>query len=143
MAPAAARSLESFAIVQDDGTLSVEGVRVRLAGLLIPKVSTVCTGRGRRLDCFDVDAATALERKITSFVHCAVVAERTDGSVDAYCSIQGRSSFDPRQDLGAWLVSQGYAAVLPGAPASYRVLERIARSQGIGIWSDAVEVYPP
>lgn len=135
--------LESYAIVRDDATLSVEGVRVHLAGLLIPKVSTVCTARDRRLDCFDVDAATTLERKINSFVHCRVVAERADGSVDAFCTIQGRSSFDPREDLGAWLVSQGYAAVLPGAPPSYRVLERIARSQGLGIWSDAVEIAPP
>ncbi len=40
-------------------------------------------------------------------------------------------------DLAAYLLRKGWAAALPGAPFEYQVLERIARTKGLGIWGFA------
>jgi len=38
------------------------------------------------------------------------------------------------EDLAAYLIRQGWAVSLPGAPFEYTVLERIAEQQGVGVW---------
>jgi endonuclease YncB( thermonuclease family) len=39
--------------------------------------------------------------------------------------------------LGAYLLRRGLALALPGSPFEYQALERIARSQGRGVWSES------
>jgi hypothetical protein len=77
-----------------------------------------------------------LRRKVGGFVHCAIVAERGDGSLEGFCSTAGRGVLDPRTDLGAWLIEQGLALAGDLAPPEYISLERLAEAQGRGLWAD-------
>ena len=40
------------------------------------------------------------------------------------------------------LLRQGWAAALPDAPYEYKVLEKIARTRGIGIWGIPLDRLP-
>jgi endonuclease YncB( thermonuclease family) len=55
-----------------------------------------------------------------------------DGSISAICWKRGA-------DLGAYLISQGLALAGPDAPFEYQALERIAESNGRGIWAFRVD----
>jgi endonuclease YncB( thermonuclease family) len=81
----------------------------------------------------------ALESKIQGFVSCRPVLRYRDRSIDAICRtrLQG-------EDLGGWLLSQGWALALPGAPFAYHALERIARARQRGVWGFQVDsiVFP-
>jgi endonuclease YncB( thermonuclease family) len=66
------------------------------------------------------------------FVHCDRQWTNDDRSITAICTIDG-------EDLGAWMISQGWAVALPDAPFEYEVLERIARSRQLGVWGFPVD----
>lgn len=122
------------ALVQDDATLRIGGRTVRLFGVYIPDGSYTCETRLRPPRCAS-RAALALDFKIQGFVFCDYVGHNADGSRSAFCSVRcsgigGRC----REDLGAWLIGQGWAVAAPGAPFAYIVEERIARNRGFGIW---------
>jgi hypothetical protein len=59
-----------------------------------------------------------------------------DGSLEGFCSTAGRGVLDPRTDLGAWLIEQGFALAGDLAPQEYISLERLAEAQGRGLWAD-------
>jgi endonuclease YncB( thermonuclease family) len=136
LAPAAEAAIESYAIVQDDGVLQVDGRRIRLLGTFLPPSGTVCGTTIRPADC-GVQAAVALRQKIQSFVRCAPQLRYPDGSLGAICTIPGGSAGTPPVDLGAWLIEQGFALAAPDAPFSYVALEEIARANGLGVWGGA------
>jgi endonuclease YncB( thermonuclease family) len=58
--------------------------------------------------------------------------------VDATC-YRDRSSFDPGTDLAAYLIERGWALARPEAPFEYHAMERIARSQEVGVWGWQVD----
>ena len=136
-ADAVPAQLSSYAIVQSDGTLKVQGYTIRLFGIYIPPGERRCEARIRPVRCGS-RAAVALRTKVTGFVDCRPQGVYEDGSVAAIC--YSDAVFRNRGvDLGAWLIEQGLALAGPGAPFEYRALERIAERQGRGVWGFFVD----
>jgi endonuclease YncB( thermonuclease family) len=135
----AATEIESYAIVQEDGSLSVQGHTIRLFGIYIPPTDTICGTTVRPVRCLP-RAALALDTKIQGFVRCEDVGVLPDGSISAICLVRGDGSvLDPPVDLSAWMLEQGWAVALPDAPFEYQVLGEIARTQERGIWGFQVD----
>jgi len=123
-APAA--DISSYAIVQDNGNLRVQGREIRLYGIYIPPTGEACRFNVRPPQCAS-RAALALEFRIDGFVRCTPTPRDTDGTLVALCRTEG-------EDLRAYLLERGWALALPDAPFEYQALERIARSRGVGVW---------
>ena len=135
---AACADIESYAIVQDDASLEIRGRTFRLFGIHIPKTGRFCRTSIRPVRCGS-EAFLALEFRIQGFVHCVPQRENRAGSINAVCFVRPAGSMlDPDEDLSAYLLQQGLAVALPDAPFAYVTLERIARAQGRGVWSDAI-----
>lgn len=139
-APAAA-DIESYAIVQDDASLLIRGKTIRLFGVHVPSDATQCRTSIRPVRCAP-RAALALDFKIQGFVKCAEMRENRDGSIDAFCSVN-HSRFDDGEDLGAYLIGQGFALAMPNAPFAYHAQEKIARANGRGVWGFQVDTIRP
>lgn len=134
----AVADIVSYAIVQPDASLKVQGKTIRLFGIHIPRTERGCLTIIRPIRCGS-RAVQALELKVEGFVRCQPQV-RYDGSLGAFCSVRGEGSIlAPPVDLGAWLIEQGWAVALPDAPFEYHTLERIARTRGHGIWGFQVD----
>jgi endonuclease YncB( thermonuclease family) len=129
----AASPIRNFAIVQDDGSLRVQGQTIRLFGTHIPRTGRRCESRLRPIKCGS-RAALALELIIRGFVTCHPQGRYRDRSISAICYVEHGSIVDPPLDLGAWLIEKGLAVASPEAPFEYVTLERIAQAQNRGIW---------
>jgi len=141
-----ARELVGYAIVQSDASLLVKERVVHLAGIYVPPTNRECRDWIRPVRC-DSRAVLALDFKVKGFIHCFPTAENTDGSIDATCYVD-RGRFDSGEDLAAYLIERGLALALPDAPFEYQALEKIARSQGMGVWGFTIDsfgrdVFPP
>lgn len=134
---AAAAEFKSYALVNEDGTLQIRNRTVRLFGIYVPETDRICQTTIQPPTC-GTRAAIALNFKIQGFVSCRTVRENTDGSLDATCFIGG-SPFAQGEDLGAYLVEEGLAVATPEAPFAYHALEKIARSNGRGVWGFQVD----
>ena len=132
--PAAMAQTGRLAFVNSDASLVVGGRHVRLYGIYVPFDQRTCDTRIRPTRCAS-RAALALDFKIQAFVHCRFLGRNADRSHAAFCSIACRAARRPcGEDLGGWLISQGWAVAAPGAPFDYVVRERIARERGRGVW---------
>ena len=134
-ADAAPRELEGAAIVREDGSIAIAGEIVRLYGIWIPQTERVCTTLQVPTFCAP-SAVQVLFQKVRGFLLCREVQRLSDGSIEAYCGQRARRLFDPRQDVGAWMVQEGWALARPDAPPEYRALERLAESRELGLWGD-------
>ena len=139
-APAAAgNEFHGLARVEDDGTLKVGSRRVHLFGIYIPATDRICRTVLRPVKCRP-RAAHALESRARGFVHCRTIRRFRDSSVSAICFADGAGSIlSPDIDLSAWMLSQGWAVARPDAPFEYQAFERIARSNGRGLWGFQVD----
>ena len=133
--PAKAEQIESFARVYEDASLSLGGTRVRLFGITIPRLGILCIDDKAGRSCSDFNAQRMLERRISGFVRCQIVRRDANGVAEGLCTVAGRDQFGPRFDLGAWLVSEGMAIPLTGAPSDYGALAEIAKARKVGVWS--------
>jgi len=141
-----AGELVGHAIVQSDASLLIKGEVVRLDGVYIPPTNRECRAWIQPVRC-DSRAALALDFKVKGFIRCFPTGENDDGSLNATCYVD-RTSFDPGEDLAAYLIQRGLALALPDAPFEYQGLEKIARAQGVGVWGytidgSARDVFPP
>ena len=127
-AATAAAEIVSYALVQPDASLKVSGKLIYLYGLYIPPSGKNCQ-RGFNPPLCGNRAAVALDSKIQGFVACRPVLRNHDRSIDAFCRTRLAG-----EDLGGYLISQGWALALPSAPFQYHALERIARRRGLGVW---------
>ncbi len=76
-----------------------------------------------------------MDFKLQRFVYCRFLGRNRDSSRSAICAVDCNTSPGRcREDLGAWLISQGWAVAASGAPFDYVVRERVARKHGRGIW---------
>ncbi|MGA7799629.1 MAG: thermonuclease family protein [Gammaproteobacteria bacterium] len=133
---AGAADFDSFAFVNDDGTLNIGTATIHLYGILIPQTDTTCYGFERPVPC-GPRAILALKFDIGSnFVKCDVRSRKADGSYVAVCTAGDKN-------LAETLLRQGWAVALPDAPYRYKVLEKIAHAHGIGVWGIAVEPIHP
>lgn len=131
LAPIADADITSYAFVQDDGTLQVQGKTIHLYGIHIPRTERTCRKQFRPVRCAS-RAALALDFKIgPNFVHCEKIATNPDQSLIARCRVSD-------EDLSAYLLSHGWAVALPDAPIQYLTLEKIARSRKLGVWGFAI-----
>jgi len=124
--------ITSYAYVRDDATLDLAGRHVRLYGIYVPETGRVCESRVRPVRCGS-RAAQALRFKIRGFVNCERKAKYRDRSIAAICRFRD-------EDLGAYLLTRGWAVARPGAPFQYHVLERIARHHSLGVWGVNADV---
>lgn len=134
---AAARTIESYATVRDDATLEVSNKHIRLHGIHVPETGQTCRTHIQPPRC-SPRAALALDFKIQGFVHCVEKVRYTDGSIGAVCRV-GRTYHWEGEDLGAYLLREGWAVATPDAPFEYKVLEDIARTRGRGVWGFQVD----
>jgi endonuclease YncB( thermonuclease family) len=133
-----ASEIVSYAIVQDDGSLRVQGRTIRLFGVYLPPTERGCRSDFRPPLCGN-RSVRALKIKLRGFVRCDPQAALSDGSLSAVCYVDGDSITDPPVDLGAWLIEQGLAVAGPGAPFEYQTLERIAQVNRRGVWGFQVD----
>ena len=136
--PSDAAEIQSYAIVQDDGSLRVQGKTIRLFGIYLPPTAQNCRSDFRPPLCGD-RAARALEILIRGFVRCLPQARLEDGSISAVCYTDASSITQPPIDLGARLIEEGLALARPEAPFEYHALERLAQANGRGLWGFPVD----
>ncbi len=129
---AQAGEIVSYARVMDDGSLKVKGYTIWLYGIYIPATDRTCRTYEIPVRC-GPQAVLALDFKIGPFfVDCEKKGENDDNSISALCTVKG-------EDLSAWMVKEGWAVALPEAPFEYQVLEKIARTKGLGIWGRSID----
>lgn len=126
------------AFVQEDGSLRIGNRTIWLYGIYLPPTGRNCVTFLRPARCGS-RAALALDFKIQGFVFCDQQGIYADGSVSAACFVR-RTAFSPGDDLAAYLLTQGWALALPGAPFGYVALERIAEARGLGVWGFQADV---
>lgn len=119
----ASHALADIAIVDGD-TFDVDGIRIRINGIDAPEYGQKCGS----IDC-GADALAALNNLIHSgSIDCEELGEDGYGRVIGRCFVAG-------QDIGAKLVSDGYAYAFTKYSMDYVVEEESARSRGVGVWS--------
>lgn len=125
--------ISSYARVLDDGSLSVNGRHVRLHGVSIPPSDRICNSTDMPGTC-GPRSVLQLTRKIGSeFVHCRDLGRDEAGAMLGRCSVLG-------EDLGGWMVLNGWAMAGQDAPFEYVQWERLAESRRVGIWGQPVDV---
>jgi endonuclease YncB( thermonuclease family) len=129
------RVVDGLANVRSDGTLSVGGTAVRLFGIYLPLYERTCRFVIRPPSCAP-KAVLVLEDRIKGFVRCELVRRGADGILEGICGQRTRDLFGPREDLGAYLVQEGFALASPYAPPEYFALERLAESRELGLWGN-------
>ncbi len=131
-APASA-DLSSSARVLDDGSLSISGRLVRLHGVSIPPTDRLCNAPDMPGTC-GPRSILQLARKIgAEFVRCRALGRDDAGAMLGRCTVLG-------EDLGGWMVLNGWAMAGPDAPVDYPPWERLAESRRIGIWGQPVDI---
>lgn len=127
-----AADISSFARTLDDGSLSVGGYLVRLQGITFPPTDRICGAPDMPTTC-GPRAVLQLARKIgAEFVHCEDLGRDEAGAMLGRCSVLG-------EDLGGWLVLNGWAMAGRDAPFEYQQWERLAESRQLGIWGRPVD----
>lgn len=135
---AGAAEIRSYAIVQDNGTLRVQGKTIRLFGIYMPSTERGCRSDFRPPLCGS-RAVRTLEILIQGFVRCQPQVRHGDRSISAICYVEAGSVRDPPVDLGARLIELGLAVARPEAPFEYHTLERIAKVNRRGVWGFQVD----
>lgn len=133
----AAREISSYARVNEDGSLRINGHTIHLSGIHIPDTNRTCDTNRLPPVCGS-RAVLALEFKIDGFVRCEILSRNPDRSLNGWCRVEA-SHFDEGEDLAAYLLKRGWAVALPDASVEYQTLEKIARTRGIGIWGFPVD----
>jgi len=133
----AAYEIVGLAFVQDDATLLIHNHVVHLYGIYIPPAARdVCLNWNEpKRYC---GPGAALDSWVNGFLHCYPQEKYDDGSLSAVC-YANRTTFNPGDDLAAYLIQQGYALATPDAPSEYRAYESAAQSQGLGVWGVSVD----
>lgn len=121
------QDLSGGAVVHDGDTISVAGERIRLFGLDAPELDQTCRdGAGATYACGRL-ARRALERIAAGAVRCETIErDRFDRTV-AICFADGR-------DVGAAIVSAGWARAYLRYSLRYAAAEAAAKEAGRGLW---------
>ncbi len=132
--PLLARSIKSYAVVQVDGSLQVQGKKIWLHGVDIPRSNGQCVLRGKKVNCIPRATQRALAERIQGFVTCDLQRQFRNRSLSAFCYVGGGGVREAPLDLGAWLIAKGLAFTSADAPFDYVRLERVAERRGLGLW---------
>lgn len=116
--------------VLDGDTLDFAGRVVRLAGIDAPELDQTCRAAGRAWACGREARWAALNRVSPHWVTCVAQGRDVAGTERAVCYLAGIG----QEDLGAWLLRQGWALAEPGADPAYHAAQASAQSAGRGLW---------
>ncbi|MBB4239056.1 thermonuclease family protein [Rhizobium esperanzae] len=127
-APAAKKPIElARPAVENAGMLSFGERRLQLAGVVPTAADKICGPAGRQWPC-GMMAKTALRQLLRNrSISCDLDSAEWKGSVSASCRLGA-------QDLGTWLVENGWAEAGPGSPLASAA--ETARQAGKGIYGD-------
>ena len=115
------------ASVIDGDTIEIYGQRVRLFGIDAPESAQTCDAAGTRWRCGHL-AALALDEKIASRpVDCTEKDRDRYHRIVAVCRVDG-------EDLGAWLVVEGWAMAYRHYSTAYVAQEEAAHAAHRRIW---------
>lgn len=125
---AAGTEIQGRASVTDGDTISIHGQSVRLYGIDAPESAQTCTRAGKPWRCGQ-QAANALDAKIGDRpVRCASAGTDRYGRMLGRCRLGG-------EDLGAWMVRNGWALAFVRYSSDYVSEERAAERAHAGIWA--------
>jgi endonuclease YncB( thermonuclease family) len=130
--PPAQAALAGYAVVTDGDTLVLNGQRLRLEGVDAPESAQTCERSGVPWPC-GADATLALRL----FLHGKVLRCEDRGR-DRFGRILARCWVGD-QDLGAWLVREGWAVAYTDFSWRYLPQEAQARWEGRGLWGGRFE----
>jgi endonuclease YncB( thermonuclease family) len=115
-AHAAENVLAGVARVVDGDTLYVQGEKIRLFGVDAPEKAQLCTdAKGGNYECGQVSLKELNSKLEGHPVVCSVRNKDMYGRNVASCEVQLAGG---REDVGAWLVSNGYAVAYRCAAGS-------------------------
>lgn len=128
LAQLAAPDIAGRASVIDGDTLEIQGQRIRLHGVDAPESAQTCLHGVREWRCGQ-QAALELSNWIgAATVTCSRVATDRYKRMVARCQARG-------QDVGAWLVGNGWALDWPQYSRSeYAGQQEAAKAKGLGVW---------
>lgn len=135
--PLLAREISSYARINEDGSLRIDGHTIHLDGIYIPETGNTCKTYRNPPVCGS-RAYIALDFKIDGFVRCEILSRNDDRSLNGRCRVK-TGAFNEGEDLAAYLLERGWAVALPDASIEYHTLEKIARARGMGVWGFPVD----
>ena len=118
----------------DGDTIEVGGSRIRLHCIDAPESGQLCRAGGTSWRCGRQASRALADRVGGRQVHCEERDRDRYGRIVALCRVDG-------QDLGAWLVSQGWALAYRRYSSAYVSGEESARATRRGLWRG--EFVPP
>ncbi len=129
LAPAAARdAITGLASVRDGDTVEIHGRAIRLFGIDAPEGRQVCRRGDRDWRCGQAAAQALADHLARRPLTCQPRdTDRYDRPV-AVCRVAG-------EDIGAWLVREGWALAYRRYSTDYVADERAAKAAGRGVWS--------
>jgi endonuclease YncB( thermonuclease family) len=128
------RVLRGRASVVDGDTLELHGARIRLSGIDAPEAAQTCRIAGKPWPCGRRAAQALAERIGARTVTCRWRKLDRYRRPIAVCRIGG-------EDLGAWMVANGWALAFRRYGTAYVAQEDAARTAPRGVWAGSFE--PP
>lgn len=126
-------TVKGKAVAVEGDLLAVEGTAIRLMGIDAPDPGQKCKNRyGHELDCFKVATAVLAAMIKDEEVVCVVAEKDRTGEKKGECRVRG-------VDLGAAMVSRGWAFQYAALSAAYQQGEAFAQSKKMGLWAGQVE----
>jgi endonuclease YncB( thermonuclease family) len=133
LTPPARADFGGVAVVHDADTLTIAGRRVRLDGVDAPETRQSCERSGFTWPC-GLDATAALQGFLRGQpLRCTDNGRDQYGRVLAHCWLG-------EQDVGAWLVREGWAVAYRRYSDRYVAQENAARRDGRGLWGGRFEM---
>jgi len=125
--------LKGKAIALEGDLLSINDTPVRLMGIDAPDPGQKCKNRyGHELDCFKVSTAVLAAMVKDEEVTCTVSEQDRNGEKKGECRVRN-------VDLGAMMVSRGWAFHYASLSVVYQKGEAYAQSKRMGLWAGQVE----
>lgn len=126
-------ALSGRASVIDGDTIEIHGRRIRLFGIDAPESRQLCEADGKPYRCGQHAALALADHIGQRTVRCEQRDIDRYGRFVAVCRVAG-------EDIGAWLVAEGWALAFRRYSTDYVDEEDAARTARAGIWRGTFEL---